>query len=131
VWLNPQTEWTWPRVHDAEIEMGDLARRLADTPDEQLQGFLRQAARELFLLQASDWQFLITTGGAPDYAAQRLDGHHSDFKRVADLARRWSRHETLSDADWAWYGDLCARDNVFPDVDPTWFARLDHAAIRE
>jgi 1,4-alpha-glucan branching enzyme len=126
VWLNPQTEWTWRRVYDAEEEMRDLAKAHAGAPDDQLRAFLSQAARELFLLQASDWQFLITTGGAPDYAGRRLDAHHTDFKRVADLARRWARRETLSAADWAYFGDLCARDAIFPDVDPTWFARLDH-----
>jgi len=125
VWLNPQTEWTWRRVYDAEEDMRELAKELADTQDEQLRQFLKQAARELFLLQASDWQFLITTGSAPDYAARRLDAHHSDFKRVADLARRWSRHERLSEADWAYFGDLRSRDAIFPDADPKWFAGLD------
>ena len=106
--------------------MRELAKAWAGTKDKQLHDFLAQAARELLLLQASDWQFLITTGGAPDYAARRLDAHHTDFKRVADLARRWARHDRLSDHDWAYFGDLCARDSIFPDVDPHWFAELSH-----
>ncbi|MGQ9731589.1 MAG: 1,4-alpha-glucan branching protein domain-containing protein [Candidatus Zipacnadales bacterium] len=128
VWLNPQTVWTWQRIYDAEQDMRELAREHGSTKDPQLRAFLQQAARELLLLQASDWQFLITTNGAPDYAAQRLDGHHSDFKRVAELARRWARGDILSEADWAFYGDLCQRDAIFPDIEPQWFAKLDHPA---
>jgi len=128
VWLNRGTEWTWSRIYEAEAEMRELARELADTKDPQLLEFLAQAGRELFLLQASDWQFLMTTGSAPDYAAQRLDAHHSDFKRVAELARRWRRQEHLTDSDWAFFGSLQERDRIFPDVDPRWFARLDHPA---
>jgi 1,4-alpha-glucan branching enzyme len=128
IWLNPDTKWTWRRVYDAEIDMRELARSLADTADPQLREFLVQAARELFLLQASDWQFLMTTGSAPDYAAQRLDGHHSDYRRVAELARRWGRGEYLSEQDWQAFGSLRDRDRVFADIDPQWFARLEHAA---
>ena len=128
VWLNPDTVWSWRRVYDAEREMAGLAGALGDTEDPRLREFLAQAGRELFLLQASDWQFLITTGGAADYAARRIGSHHTDLKRVAELARRWSRHERLSDEDWQFFGDLQERDRLFPDIDPRWFARLDHAA---
>ncbi len=125
VWLNPETTWSWRRIYDAETDMTALANDLAGTKDRKLNAFLAQAARELMLLQASDWQFLITTGGAADYASRRLGSHHTDFKRVSELARKWSRHETISDDDWAYFGELCDRDRLFPDVDPTWFARLD------
>ncbi|MFQ5811176.1 MAG: 1,4-alpha-glucan branching protein domain-containing protein, partial [Armatimonadota bacterium] len=71
VWLNEGTEWTWRRVYDAESDMNDLALRHAKTTDPTLRGILQQAARELLLLQASDWQFLITTWTARDYAEAR------------------------------------------------------------
>ncbi len=128
MWLNPQTEWAWRLVYDAETEMRELAREFAHTHDEQLAEFLAQAGRELFLLQASDWQFLITTGSAPDWAAQRLAAHHTDFKRVVVLARRWQRREHLTEADWQYFGSLRERDRLFPDLEPAWLASLDHPA---
>jgi len=91
---------------------------------------VQQAGRELLLLQASDWPFLITTGTAPDYAAQRLVGHHSDYKRVADMARRYGRGEILSDDDWAALGQLQDRDRPFGDLDPTAFGAVRHPAMR-
>ncbi len=122
IWLNSETAWSWRRIYQAEERMKHLAKRFADTEDEQLQAFLKQAARELLLLQASDWQFLISTGAAVDYASHRLVAHHTDFNRVADLAERWSRGEHLSDDDWAYFGELSDRDRPFPDVDVAWFA---------
>jgi len=128
IWLNHDTVWTWQLIYDAELDMRELARELADTDDEQLREFLAQAGRELFLLQASDWQFLITTGSAPDYASWRVNAHHSNFKRVADLARRWHRGEFLRQQDWEFFGRLRDRDHLFPELDPRWFTRLDHPA---
>jgi 1,4-alpha-glucan branching enzyme len=36
---------------------------------------LEQAARELLLAQGSDWQFIISTGAAGDYATKRFVEH--------------------------------------------------------
>ncbi len=128
VWLNPDTAWSWRRIYDAERDMAALAREWGATQDETLRQLIRQAARELMLLQASDWQFLITTWSARDYAEHRVHSHHSDFKRVAELARRYGRHEWLSDDDWAFFGGLRDRDRLFPDVDVNWYRVLDHPA---
>ncbi len=128
VWLNDDTAWSWRRIYQAERRMVHLARTLSGRSDEQLQRFLAQAARELLLLQASDWQFLISTGGAPDYSAHRLVAHHTDFNQVAQLAERWARQERLTDDDWAYFGSLCDRDRPFPDVDPAWWAEVAHFA---
>ena len=129
VWLNEETAWTWRRVYDAEREMNALALDCGRTRDETLRRLVQQAARELMLLQASDWQFLITTWSARDYAEERIHCHHQDFKRVVELARRYARHEHLSAADWAYFGDVCARDHLFADLDPAWYVATDHSAI--
>ncbi|MBU0609367.1 MAG: DUF1957 domain-containing protein, partial [Armatimonadetes bacterium] len=98
--------------------------------DDSMRALVKQAARELLLLQASDWPFLVTTDSAPDYSAQRLVAHHSDYKRVADMARRYGRGEILSDDDWAWLVQLQERDRPFPDVDPESFGAIRHPATR-
>jgi 1,4-alpha-glucan branching enzyme len=121
VWLNDQTAWTWDRVHDAERNLQALLRDHGHGHDEAARSLIAQACRELLLLQASDWQFLMTTGGAADYASHRLHAHYSDFHKCADLARRYGRGEFISHDDWAWFGDLAARDRLFAGLDPRWF----------
>ncbi|MCE5241455.1 DUF1957 domain-containing protein [bacterium] len=128
VWLNPDLEWVWRRIYDAEADFQALVRDHGPGHDDSMRALVQQAARELLLLQASDWPFLITTGTAADYAAQRLVGHHEDYKRVAEMARRYGRRETLSEDDWAWLGQLQERDRPFPDADPTHFGAIRYPA---
>src|SRR5262249_56282491 len=69
VWLNDATRWTWDRVHGAEARFERLVRTAVARPqDPLLDRLVGQAGRELLLLQSSDWQFLITTLSALDYA---------------------------------------------------------------
>jgi len=121
VWLNSETEWSWRREYDAELDLRALLRDHGTGHDETMRSLLKQACRELLLLQASDWQFLITTGAAPDYAAARIHCHHSDYKRVAELARRYGRGEYISQEEWDAFGAICARDRIFEDIEPGWF----------
>ena len=63
VWLNADTQWMWERIYDAERRMGELVAKYADNSD--VARPLQQAARELLLLESSDWPFVTTTKGAP------------------------------------------------------------------
>ena len=42
----------------------------------------KQLARELLLLESSDWPFLVTTGQAKDYAVERFNGHKERFDEI-------------------------------------------------
>ena len=75
---------------------GDYADR---TEDSYLQRVLKQAARELLLLQSSDWQFLISTWSAKDYAELRLALHAGDFNRLAAMVESFGRGKGGSDGD--------------------------------
>ena len=81
---------------------------------------LAQATRELLLLQASDWQFLITTGAARDYAERRVAEHYAEFKRLCEMARRAAQAgEPLSRRGRrASLRRLEREDFCFPDLDP-------------
>lgn len=72
-WLNPETEWTWRRLWPLEDRFWDLVPSAINRSDAL--PILEQAARELLLLQSSDWQFIISTGAAGDYATERFNGH--------------------------------------------------------
>ena len=74
-WQNPETEWTWNRLGPLEDRYwGVAARELSAGPSGRPTA-LTQATRELLLAQASDWQFIISTGAATDYAEKRFSGH--------------------------------------------------------
>ena len=119
VWLNRDTEWTWDRVYSAEAEWaGLLERRRRDDGD--LRRVLAQATRELLLLQASDWQFLITTGTARDYAERRVAEHYAEFKRLGGMARALEAGEPLSIDDANTLRRLEREDFCFADLDPAW-----------
>ena len=120
VWLNRDTEWTWDRVYSAEAEwVGHLTRLTGrDTPE--LRRVLAQATRELLLLQSSDWQFLITTGTASDYAERRIAEHYAEFKRLCEMARALEAGDTLSSDAADALRRLERQDFCFPDLDPAW-----------
>jgi 1,4-alpha-glucan branching enzyme len=117
VWLNGDTDWTWDRVYSAEAEWVELLGRPVEG---EARRALAQATRELLLLEASDWQFLITTGTARDYAERRIAEHYAEFKRLAELTRRLQGGERLSPDDAEALRRLERDDFVFSDLDPVW-----------
>jgi len=121
IWLNEWTIWTWKHVYDAEVELRDLLAEFA-APEERLRPVLEQAARELLLLESSDWQFLMSTWTARDYAEARVAEHYSCFKRLADLARKLGRRQEVSPQEWNYLSAIRERDRLFEVVDLGLFA---------
>src|SRR5438105_675216 len=68
VWLNEDTAWTWKHIYPAEMAVHQIANSGLWKGHEQATRLARQICRELLLLESSDWQFLITTKHARDYA---------------------------------------------------------------
>jgi 1,4-alpha-glucan branching enzyme len=118
VWLNDATRWTWELVHAAEARFESLAGRATRaTREPLLERLLAQAGRELLLLEASDWQFLITTLSARDYAELRVTEHSDDFTRLAGLADRRLDGGAIGGADEQFLSECEKRDSLFPDFD--------------
>ena len=76
---------------------------------------LKQAARELLLAQSSDWPFILRTGTSPEYARRRVKDH---------LLRFIALHEQLTQTkvDEKWLAQIEARDNLFANVNPPYWA---------
>jgi len=125
IWLNEDTKWTWKHVYETEKEMIELAGSLCESHNGDVQRVLKQAARELLLLQSSDWQFLISTWSARDYAEIRFDYHYHAFKKLAALARKLADDGTMPDEDWTFVQECEAKDAVFPDIDVSWWKESD------
>ena len=123
VWLNEDTAWTWAAVYECEQSMVEWATRYAETADPQTERLLNDLARTLLLLESSDWQFLITTVAARDYAEDRFNGHCADFRRLADVCRRTLDDGAAFTKDDAQFLDaLETRDSLFTDLDFRWWA---------
>jgi 1,4-alpha-glucan branching enzyme len=113
-WDNGETHWMWQPIHEAEAKMEALANQFTNPNDNELL-VLKQAARELLLLQSSDWPFLVTTGQAREYAIQRFTQHIERFKALAQSLDE--NRPNRSQAE-----ELYELDKVFPDIDYRIFA---------
>ncbi len=119
-WQNADTDWMWPIIHSAELRMEELVARYPQA-DGTLGEVLNQAARELILLQSSDWPFLITTGQAEAYAKNRFLEHVNRFQQMADVAESGQ----VDEAALTLCRQLWELDKIFPNVDYHYLAKRE------
>lgn len=117
-WSNVDTQWMWPIIHKSENTMERLVAEHPAADGDEL-ALLNQAARELLLLESSDWPFLVTTGQAKEYATQRFGEHVERFEQLVEMI---DRRAGLDDEGRTFLGSLAERDNPFPNIDYRDFA---------
>jgi 1,4-alpha-glucan branching enzyme len=111
--MNHDTRWTWERLWGLEDAFWAVAPETLGA--EWARPVLAAAARQLLLTQSSDWQFIISTGAAGDYAEGRFRRHCEDAEslvrgldpRASDAGRRAAADRAAAVND---------RDDLFPDV---------------
>lgn len=104
--------------------MTEIAEKRKNNSDPELEKILNQMGRELLLLEASDWQFLISTWSARDYAENRVTVHNENFLKLAELAEKVSEGKTLSDEEKEYLNILMDVDSLFKDIDFRNWAKL-------
>jgi 1,4-alpha-glucan branching enzyme len=109
-WVNPGTADIWEDTHRAERE---LARLAMDSPHASLdeERALAQAAREVLLMESSDWTFMITRGEAAAYARDRFTSHHDRLSAVMGMLDGGGIDPTA-------LASLEETDNIFPWLTP-------------
>jgi 1,4-alpha-glucan branching enzyme len=112
MWLNDETLWTWRRLWPLEDAFWNAVPRALKS--EAARPVLAQAARELLLAQASDWQFIISTGEVADYATRRFNVHCDDLERLLMTLKKGGNLESGR----ALAEELRLRDDVFPNILP-------------
>ncbi len=122
VWLNNDNIYTWQALYPAQRKLVQMAGEFANGPADAI---VKQAARELILAESSDWQFLISTGSARDYAEIRFDDHILRFNRLANLATAKNNGQELSEDDLAFIRECEQKDCPFPEIDLSFWAKLD------
>ena len=110
-WMNPETQWTWDRLWGLEDRFWNVVRRqLSVVPS--VRPSVAQAARELLLAQSSDWQFIISTGAAGDYAAKRFTGHCDALDALLTAIESGGDTSAL-------LAEHAAADDCFPNIETT------------
>lgn len=122
VWLNEDNIWTWERLYPAERKLRKMAREWGDGPARSI---IEQAARELLLAEASDWQFLISTYSARDYAELRFADHIDRFDRLANIAEKVHFGTPPSAEEQRFIDDCGLKDCPFESISLTDWAKLD------
>src|SRR5512136_204528 len=82
-WLNEKNAWVYRHLHAAAERMVELARRFPSA-EGLVERALKLAARELMLMQSSDWAFIMRTGTTVSYATRRMNQHIVRFNRLYD-----------------------------------------------
>ena len=108
-WLGEENAWVYRHLHECAERMVELAHRHRGATG-IVERALNQAARELMLMQSSDWPFIMRTGTTVSYATRRLKEHILRFKRCCDDIATGRVSER-------WLAEMESRDNIFPDLD--------------
>ena len=112
IWFNEWTEWCWDKIYTCERIMIDVANSKGD---ERIKSLM---ARELLLLESSDWEFLISTISAKDYAENRIIQHYEDFMKLYELLKK----KELTEQDIKYLNFIDERDRVFTFVNADYYA---------
>jgi 1,4-alpha-glucan branching enzyme len=123
VWMNPDTSWTYTHIYPAEIYTREVCTNGAWQDGGLGERIMKQLCRELLLLESSDWQFLITTGAARDYAELRFDTHNDQFNEVKAIWQAFEATGSITPEHETRLAAIELRDSVFIDIDPSfWIA---------
>jgi 1,4-alpha-glucan branching enzyme len=127
VWMNPETAWTYTHIYPAELATRGIATAGKWRGSESGTRIVKQLCRELLLLESSDWQFLITTGAARDYAERRFLTHQDEFNEVKTIYDAWETTGSISPAEEERLSQIELRDSIFADIDPSFWVEGAHA----
>lgn len=119
VWLNKEVKWMWEVIYPLEDQ---FLQSLNATPqaeidqDDLLKTLFTQAARELLLLEASDWEFVISTKGAIDYSIKRFNEHADRLTALLSMIERYKKDGTLTEEDTEVLETAIMEDRPFEDI---------------
>jgi 1,4-alpha-glucan branching enzyme len=119
VWLNPDTSYTWSYIYPAEHTVRKLATAGKWRDGGLGERIMKQLCRELLLLESSDWQFLITTAVARDYAEARFKTHVDQFAAIEKAWDEFDATGALSAENEEVLKAIEVRDSIFAEIDPS------------
>ena len=123
VWINDKNKWMWEIEYRAE---GSLLKAIHELPwrqNSEVKQLLEHAARQLVLLQASDWPFVVHTQGATDYGIQRMAGHSTNFNQAIEMAEQLAKGIALDQLQHSELAEMSMHDSIFTQIDLNWWIR--------
>lgn len=108
VWLEGSNDWIYRHLHKIADRMVELAQSFPHA-EGTLKRALNQAAREVLLLQSSDWAFIMKTGTMVEYAIKRTKTHINRFNNLYDQIK-------YNRIDDGYLVNIEEKDNIFPDI---------------
>ena len=119
VWKNPEHGWIWPYINGSIKEFEDVLK-LIPHPNEWERRILNQIARELLLMEGSDWPFLLYTKQAKEYANQRFHLHHQRFLKLLWAAKNCNDRNRISLRELE---EMESIDSCFHDINIDYFKK--------
>jgi len=120
VWKNPEHGWIWPYIN-ASIKELELILETNPNPSNWEDRILKQIARELILMEGSDWPFLLYTKQAKKYANQRFHHHHQRFNKLMWVAKNFNEKNRISLQDLE---EIESIDSCFEDINIDYFRKI-------
>jgi 1,4-alpha-glucan branching enzyme len=112
-WLDSSNDWIYKHLNHSASLMKSLVSKYPDALG-TLKLALNQALRELLLMQASDWAFILKNCAEntqkTDYAKYRLSLHLECFNKLYNDI-------TQNKIDSDWLDEIFKRDSIFPYID--------------
>lgn len=125
VWTNDKVNWMWDIEYRCENNFAKFIRELPWRDRQDVRELLEKAGRELLLLQASDWPFVIRQGQAVDYGIKRFMQHVARFESLVDIAEKVTLKSDylgkLTEVEQFEIKDSDIHDVIFPHIDLTWW----------
>ena len=109
VWLNNTNDYAHRHLLKICDKMVEISNMYKDSKDPIIIRTLNQMARELLLLQSSDWLFIITNGTMVEYAHKRIKEHTGRFNALYDMVKNINIHNH-------YLKNLELKDDIFPDI---------------
>ncbi len=107
-WLDSSNDWVYRHISRSISRMIELAERFPDDTGLKERA-LNQAAREILLIQASDWPEMISCDKNADYAKNQLESSLRNFTTIYEaLGSNYISTE--------WLTSLEKRNNIFPSI---------------
>jgi 1,4-alpha-glucan branching enzyme len=86
-----------------------------------LRTIMEQAARELLLLEASDWEFVISTQGAIEYSKERFGRHAELLTQLLEMAEDYDAGVGINEDEAETLQEALIVDRPFTEVDLGWW----------
>ena len=119
VWKNPDHGWLWPYINGSVREFEEILEN-NPKPNDWESRILKQIARELLLMEGSDWPFLLYTEQAKEYANQRFHHHHQRFLKLLWIAKNFNDPNRINYHELE---EIESIDSCFQDVNINYFKK--------